>query len=171
MRFKCRIWFFTSLSSKTSYKQKSGCKYFPRVEYLNLRRKIRFNSMEQSPSWEAKMSSTTEEFPGILWNPKVHYHLHKSPPPVPILSQIDPVHAPIQPLENSILILSSNLHLGLLSSRLPSGLPTKPLNAHLLPPPHTCYISISSKWYLVRSTEHKVPCYVVFSTPLLPHPS
>ena len=47
--------------------------------------------MEQSPSWEANPFSASQEIPRIIWNPKVYYAFTS---PVPILSQLDPIHTP-----------------------------------------------------------------------------
>jgi hypothetical protein len=48
--------------------------------------------MEQSPSWEANRFAASQEISRILWNPRVHYRIHKCPPPVSVLTQLNLVH-------------------------------------------------------------------------------
>jgi hypothetical protein len=49
--------------------------------------------------------AATHEFPNNLWNPKTRYCSHKSPPMVPILSQINPVPTTTSHLR--IILISS----------------------------------------------------------------
>jgi len=80
--------------------------------------------MQQSPSWEANRFSASQEITRFLWNPKFHYRIEKWPTPLPILSQIDPVHTPTSHF--------LQIHLNIISFRQVS--PPKPC-IHLTSPP------------------------------------
>ena len=94
--------------------------------------------MGQNLSWEANQFEASQHIPHILWNQKVHYHIHKGPPTSPNwTSSIQSIH-PHPTSWRSILILSSHLCLC-----LPSGLSLRFPHQNLeyaSPLPYTCYI-------------------------------
>ena len=120
-------------------------------------------------------SSVGQLIPLILWNPKVHYRIHKSPPPVPILIQINKVKvSTAQALKTHFNIILSSKPWPFKCSFSLMFLHQNPVYSS--PLPHTCYMprpSYSCRFdhpnkIGVGSTDHEAPSYVVFSTHLLP---
>jgi hypothetical protein len=117
-------------------------------------------SMEQSPSWESHRFSASQEIPHILWYSKVHYPIHKCPPPVPILSHTDAAHKPKYHFLkiNLSIILPSTLESQVDS--FPQVSPPKPcIHLSFRPyglhaPPISFVAILSLEQYLVRSTDH-----------------
>ena len=106
-------------------------------------------SMEQSPSWEANRFSATQEIPHTVWNSKDHYCIHKCLPPVPVLSQLDPVHTPTSHFQkfhlNIILPSMPGSPKWSLSLRFPHQSPYAPfLFPYVLHAPPISFFSILS---------------------------
>ena len=106
--------------------------------------------MELSPSWEANQFSSSQEIPCNLQNLKVHYHIYTLPP-VPILSQLDPVHAPTFPLFRSYHCICPGPRLSVwafhnmicfYAEELLAPRPTPKLEIHPMLAVHDCLFSI-----------------------------
>ena len=51
------------------------------------------NCMDQRPPWETQRPSVSQEIPHILWNRNILNNIHKRSSPVPVLNQINQIHA------------------------------------------------------------------------------
>ena len=134
------VWMSTYHPCSAETSRKSGALIYP--EPLGPPRPIaeKNYSMQQSPSWEANRFSASQEIPRILCKPKVHYRIYKCPPPVPILSQINPVHAPA-----SSHFLKIHINIILLST------------------------PASSQSTLLFSFTHQIPVCTLYATPYVLH--
>jgi hypothetical protein len=134
-------------------------------------------SMQHRPSWEANWFSASQENPRILGNPNVHYHIRMCPPPVPTLSQLNPVPTP-----TSYFL---KIHLNIILPSMP-GSPKWSLSlrfthqnpVHASPLPHTCHMphpSHSSRFYHLKNFGWGVQIIQLLIMQLpplpLPHPS
>jgi hypothetical protein len=99
-------------------------------------------SMEQSSSCETNRFAATQEIPRIFCNPQFHYHIHKYPQPVSLLSQLNSAHTPTSHF--------LKIHLNIIFPSTP-GSPQWPVSLrfphrnplHTSPLPHTRYMSRS----------------------------
>ena len=122
------------------------------------------------------MSSTTHEISSFfLWDPNVHYHVHNSPPLVPVSIHINPVHGLPSFFSNIhfniIFPSSSTSSKWLLSLRFPHQNPV--CNCCFS---HTCHIPSPSPFllqslehFLAMSTHREAPRCAVFSSLLSTH--
>jgi hypothetical protein len=122
------------------------------------------SSMEHIPRETANFVAA-QNISSILWNPKFHYRLHKSSPPVPILNLTNSAHTTPFYLSNIHLNISSHLRLG-----LPSGSFSSYRKSNFLASNSNCNVSENfPRWYFKINHDHFLPH--IFPFIIVYHPS
>jgi len=112
---------------------------------------VTYHFIRQSPSWEATRFSASKEISRILWNPKVHYRMHRARHLSLSWARSMGSMPPHSTSWRSILILYSLLHLGLPSGLFPSGFP------HQNPVYHDKWVPVTTAWRVLRLRMNKRP--------------
>jgi hypothetical protein len=111
--------------------------------------------MELNPSWEVASCADTQAFPNILWTPKVHYRLHKSPPLDPILIQIMSVYTTPSYLSTFQYYPLTHFYIFLVVSFLPVSPPKSHKHSSS---PHSCYMPCPPQPLWLHHSNHiRVP--------------
>ena len=108
--------------------------------------------IEKTSSWEANRFSVNPNITRISWNPKVHYHAYKKPPPAPVLDHINQFSAPTSHF--------LKIHFNIILPSTPGSSkwylsPSFPNQNPVCTSPHTCYLPTPS--HILESEPYLIP--------------